>query len=194
MTQDIQHIFKTQGLSAVLDAIVEAQPLPRGRYRGVAQVTHKNRPRWTAHAVINSQTRYVGTFDTEIKAAKAHDAAAIAGANAYGHRLRPTSLNFPDDAKNKMLYVPATLPDPEKPPRRRNRAPKNTAPKTTRYTRSKVFMGVSRGSDGSWKAQFTAGAQVHHLGLFTSDIEAAKAYDAAARRMGDKCAPLNFPA
>ena len=44
-----------------------------------------------------------------------------------------------------------------------------------------------------WSAQIVKNYKKKHLGLFNSDIEAAKAYDRAARKLFGEFAYLNFP-
>lgn len=47
--------------------------------------------------------------------------------------------------------------------------------------------------DECWRAQIMVNYRNHHLGYFTDEIEAARAYDAAAREMQGEYARLNFP-
>jgi hypothetical protein len=47
---------------------------------------------------------------------------------------------------------------------------------------------------GKWQVQITVNGQSTHLGTFTDEIEAAKAYDKAARELHGEFARLNFPA
>jgi hypothetical protein len=44
-----------------------------------------------------------------------------------------------------------------------------------------------------WAAQITANKKTHHLGYFTNEIDAAKAYDKAAKKYHGDFAALNFP-
>lgn len=56
------------------------------------------------------------------------------------------------------------------------------------------YRGVSRRREGGkWTAQIRNKGKKKHLGLFTCKIEAAKAYDAAAREMFGEWANCNFP-
>lgn len=54
------------------------------------------------------------------------------------------------------------------------------------------FKGVCWRTDWrGWKARITAGGKVHHLGLFKTEEEAARAYNDAARRLHGQFARLN---
>lgn len=44
-----------------------------------------------------------------------------------------------------------------------------------------------------WRAQITADGKQHHLGMFSDEKRAARAYDAAARTSFGRFAHLNFP-
>lgn len=77
------------------------------------------------------------------------------------------NLNFPD--VQQPLYKP-------NPPR----------PKTS------TFRGVHKERD-QWFASIRIGPKLHHLGAFTDEVEAAQAYDKAARQHRGTKAVLNFP-
>ena len=55
------------------------------------------------------------------------------------------------------------------------------------------YKGVSARRFDLWRARITVNRKVMHLGDFHSPIEAAKAYDAAAREYHGEFACLNFP-
>ncbi len=59
--------------------------------------------------------------------------------------------------------------------------------------RSSKYKGVSLDKrHGTWKSQVSVDGQIIWLGQFKSEVEAAKAYDMAARKMFGKFAKLNF--
>lgn len=72
----------------------------------------------------------------------------------------------------------------------------NTANNPGKQGRRSRFKGVSwqasRQSPRKWRAQIKAG-KFRHLGYFTDEAEAARAYDAAAREAFGEYAYLNFP-
>lgn len=56
------------------------------------------------------------------------------------------------------------------------------------------FKGVTRHKKaGSWQAQIKVSGKHQYLGLFKSEIDAARAYDRAAIELHGKFARLNFP-
>ena len=60
---------------------------------------------------------------------------------------------------------------------------------------SSVFKGVTRSSawvSGRWVAQIRSGGKTLYLGAFADEIDAARAYDVAARKHHGKFARLNF--
>lgn len=63
-----------------------------------------------------------------------------------------------------------------------------------RKNTSSKYKGVSRfRQEGSWRAQITRNYQNYSLGVFATEIAAAKAYDMAAKRLHGRFANLNFP-
>eukprot|EP01047_Picozoa_sp_COSAG01_P099216 COSAG01_NODE_29273_length_641_cov_1.178967_1_plen_74_part_01 len=56
------------------------------------------------------------------------------------------------------------------------------------------YRGVSwHKQQGQWKAQIQHGGRQQHLGRFTDEAEAARAYDVRARQLHGAAARLNFP-
>jgi hypothetical protein len=57
-----------------------------------------------------------------------------------------------------------------------------------------TFKGVSwHGQRNKWRAQIRANGKRQHLGLFTNEVDAARAYDEAAIQHFGEFARLNFP-
>lgn len=63
----------------------------------------------------------------------------------------------------------------------------NTKPRSGR------FKGVSRTKNGTWRAVIHAGHKQRHIGIYKTEEEAARAFDAAAFEMHGVFARLNFP-
>jgi hypothetical protein len=59
---------------------------------------------------------------------------------------------------------------------------------TSRYKGVCWFKATKR-----WHAQIRTGGKRHHLGFYTEEVEAALAYDAAARNLFGDFAAVNFP-
>jgi hypothetical protein len=69
----------------------------------------------------------------------------------------------------------------------------NSVNKTSKVNSSSNYLGVSWHKDRQkWVAAIRSYGS-NYLGIFSSEIEAAKAYDAAARRLHGEFASLNFP-
>lgn len=57
-----------------------------------------------------------------------------------------------------------------------------------------VYKGISKGSGGKWIAKIQLNGSSQDLGAFDTAVEAAQAYDRAARQLHGSFARLNFPA
>lgn len=55
------------------------------------------------------------------------------------------------------------------------------------------FKGVQKKNGNSWNSKICVNGKVYYLGNFSSEIDAAKAYDTKAKEMHGDCASLNFP-
>lgn len=58
--------------------------------------------------------------------------------------------------------------------------------------RSSSFKGVYRFRRREWRASIQLNGKSTHLGLFKTEVDAAKAYDVAARKFFEEFARLNF--
>lgn len=68
----------------------------------------------------------------------------------------------------------------------------NQAYKKIREGSSSEYRGV-RSHRGKWQSQVTVAGKYHHIGTFTDETEAARAYDKAAIKYGFMLEALNFP-
>lgn len=70
----------------------------------------------------------------------------------------------------------------------------NASNVTAKASKASKYLGVYRPSGSSkWQAKIKKFGQVKHLGMFVSEVAAAKAYDRAARKYHGEFANLNFP-
>jgi hypothetical protein len=119
---------------------------------------------WSAAICVNNKNLYLGLYATEIDAAHAYDAAART------HHGEFACLNFPDFSGDYPY------------------SRKSPTVSTSQYR------GVSfEQRRSSWKAATMVKGKSFHLGYFTSELDAARAYDAGARIHHGELACLNFP-
>ncbi|KAK3159095.1 hypothetical protein QOZ80_2AG0145640 [Eleusine coracana subsp. coracana] len=125
---------------------------------------------------------YLGSYDTEEKAARAYDVAAL---KYWGPDTR---LNFPVSQYEKELQDIKDLPREECVTYLRRRS--------SCFSRgASVYRGVTRRQkDGRWQARIglVAGTRDIYLGTFKTEEEAAEAYDIAAIEIRGKNAVTNF--
>ena len=161
----------------------DAAATPRGRTRGDGSassyskytgVTHQYRL-FVAKIYADGKDEFLGSFSSEVEAAKAYDARA----RQLGRLSR---LNFPQEDADSDLEI-LSLEEPAGEPKRR-------ATPGTSETASK-FTGVHRNHLHRWVAQINISGKQEYLGCFKSEVEAAKAYDARAREIG-RIGKLNF--
>ncbi|KAK2076800.1 hypothetical protein QBZ16_005026 [Prototheca wickerhamii] len=161
------------------------------KYRGV--VWHKSNCKWEARIYEGGKQKFLGYYVSEDAAAHAYDEYAV---RLHGNLSK---LNFPE------LYAGGERPggDPSGcAPGAAPRAPSAARTASPRAPRQRVqpvkgtsrFRGVSWNSNcAKWRAQVWKASEVHHLGYFEGEEDAARAYDEAVLRIRGPDAPTNFP-
>ncbi len=139
------------------------------RHHGVSRDPRKplGRP-WIMRAIEGKEVRY----RTERAAAIAYDRAAL---YYFGGRAR---LNFPQLAATLEPASITTL--------------RAEAYRETKASTSSRFVGLALSNVGRWTATVRHDKRIHYLGTFETEEDAARAYDAAARRLKGNRLRLNF--
>lgn len=146
-------------------------PIKTNPYRGVRK-SSKSRG-WQAYIMHEGEWMSLGEFPSPELAARVYDATCLK------FRLDRAMLNFPESWENPInIDQPIVV-----------KATPRLEGMRSRYT------GVSPyNKQGRWQARIGQGGDRAVLGIFNSEEEAARAYDAAAYAKGGKVIPLNFPA
>ena len=167
---------------------------PRGRssrYRGVTQ--HRRTKRWEAHVWDKGKQVYLGGFESEHRAGRAYDVVVL---KTRGSEKCQT--NFPlEEYATVMPYLEAvTRDDLVMLLRRRSKG----------FSRgSSKYIGVTKHKCGKWEARISnvnrnlqqgeLGAKArkyNYLGLYATELDAAKAHDKAAVQLFGLRANTNF--
>jgi len=153
-------------------------------YKGVHW--HAPQGRYVARITVNGKRRYLGYFTDPTFAAQVYDAAVARWRDDHAYRnfptLNPAAVHFLE----KRLNAPKSAQEA----RRRSAADRQLAYPIEK--RPSPYRGVYW-FQGQWRAKIGSQGKEHHLGFFLDEVDAARAYDAAAKHYHGTRAKLNFP-
>ena len=148
------------------------------QYRGVS--LHRLTKRWEASCWVDKKQQYLGGFDSELKAARAYDVAALACKGEKAQTNFPAADYTDDLVALQGLTVPQIVAHV-----RRN---------STAFARGKSkFKGVT-GEEGRWEGRIGTLFKKKNvsLGYHETEEEAAKQYDRALIIKNGHSAKTNF--